>query len=164
MKAAIISTALAAALLTGCGSSPESTVRNFYKAVDAGKVDQALESIDESSKSLWGSKLYESAKTVSMTNHFIAFSGPIINEDVYQSLDPELQEALTSSAVDAGKYMAQLVTDSQASLRADLEGAGVTFVDDVDVPAMRAATEVVYTKFPDWTPGLHETVRAIIDN
>ncbi|WP_415033307.1 DUF4878 domain-containing protein [Azonexus sp.] len=57
MKAAIISTALAAALLTGCGSSPESTVRNFYKAVDAGKVDQALESIDESSKSLWGSKL-----------------------------------------------------------------------------------------------------------
>lgn len=131
-----------------------------YSGLASGVVDAAEAPLS----SLWGSKLYESAKTVSMTNHFIAFSGPIINEDVYQSLDPELQQVLVTSAEDAGKYMAELVTQSQTTLRADLEGAGVTFVDDVDVDAMRAATEVVYTKFPEWTPGLHDTVRAILDN
>ncbi|RCW87031.1 C4-dicarboxylate TRAP transporter substrate-binding protein [Paracoccus lutimaris] len=131
-----------------------------YSGLASGVVDAAEAPLS----SLWGSKLYESAKTVSMTNHFIAFSGPILNEDVYQALDPELQQVLTSSAVDAGKYMADLVTESQTTLRTDLEGAGVTFVDDVDTDAFRAATEVVYTKFPKWTPGLHETVRAILDN
>lgn len=54
---AIFSAALAAAVLTGCGSPPESTIRNFYRAIEAGKIDQALESIDDSSKSLWGGKL-----------------------------------------------------------------------------------------------------------
>ncbi len=131
-----------------------------YSGLASGVVDAAEAPLS----SLWGSKLYESAKTVSMTNHFIAYSGPIINESVYQSLDPELQQVLVTSAEDAGKYMAELVTQSQATLRADLEGAGVTFVDDVDMGAMRAATEVVYTKFPDWTPGLHDTVRALLDN
>lgn len=131
-----------------------------YSGLASGVVDAAEAPLS----SLWGSKLYESAKTVSMTNHFIAFSGPILNEAVYQSMDAELQAVLTSSAVDAGTYMAELVNDLQKTLRADLEGAGVTFVDDVDVPAFRKATEVVYTKFPDWTPGLHDTVRAILAN
>lgn len=129
-----------------------------YSALAAGVVDAAEAPLS----SLWGSKLYESAKTVPMTNHFIAFSGPIINEDLFQSLDPELQQVLVSSANDAGTYMAELVTQSQDKLRADLEGAGVTFVDDVDTEAFRKATEVVYTKFPDWTPGLYDTVRTML--
>ncbi|MFV0385091.1 C4-dicarboxylate TRAP transporter substrate-binding protein [Paracoccus sp. (in: a-proteobacteria)] len=131
-----------------------------YSGLASGVVDAAESPLS----SLWGSKLYESAKVVSMTSHFTAFTGPILNEQVFQSLDPDMQEVLLSSARDAGEYMAQIVTEAQAPLRADLEGVGVKFVDDVDAAAFRKATEVVYTKFPDWTPGLHDTVRAILDN
>jgi TRAP-type transport system periplasmic protein len=114
--------------------------------------------------SLWGSKLYESANTISLTGHFTAFTGPIINEDVYQSMDVELQQIVSEAAVEAGDYMAELVNASQEQFRSDLEVAGVTFVDDVDVAAFRDATAVVYTAFPDWSEGLYDRVRGILDN
>lgn len=131
-----------------------------YSGLASGVVDAAEAPLS----SLWGSKLYESADTISMTGHFTAFTGPIINEGLFQSLDPELQEILVQSAIEAGTYMAELVGQSQDRFRADLEAAGVTFVDDVDHAALREATAVVYTKFPAWSEGLHRNVRAILDN
>lgn len=131
-----------------------------YSGLASGVVDAAEAPLS----SLWGSKLYESANTISMTSHFIAFTGPIINEEVYQSMDAELQEIVNVSAIEAGDFMANLVMQSQEQVRSDLEAAGVTFVDDVDVEAFRAATADVYTKFPGWSDGLYDNVRAILDN
>lgn len=131
-----------------------------YSGLATGVVDAAEAPLS----SLWGAKLYEGADTISMTGHFTAFTGPIINEEVFQSMDAELQQVVTQAAVDAGIYMADLVTASQEQFRTDLEAAGVTFVDDVDVDAFRDATAIVYTAFPDWSEGLYDRVRGIIDN
>ena len=131
-----------------------------YSGLATGVVDAAEAPLS----SLWGSKLYESADTISTTGHFIAFTGPIINDDVYSSMGPELQEIVTQAAVDAGDYMADLVAESQDQFRSDLEANGVTFVDDVDVAAFRDATTVVYDAFPDWSDGLYDRVRGILDN
>lgn len=131
-----------------------------YSGLASGVVDAAESPLS----SLWGSKLYESANTISMTRHFTAFTGPIINEGVYQSLDPDMQKIVDEAAIESGNYMADLVVESQDKLRAELEGVGVTFVDDVNIDELRKATEVVYTKFPDWSEGLYDTVRSILDN
>lgn len=131
-----------------------------YSGLAAGVVDAAEAPLS----SLWGAKLYESANTVSMTGHFTAFTGPIMNQDVYESMGAELQQIVTDAAVEAGTYMAELVGASQEQFRSDLEAAGVTFVDDVDVSAFRDATAVVYTAFPDWSDGLYDRVRDILDN
>lgn len=130
-----------------------------YSGLASGVVDAAEAPLS----SLWGSRLYENADTVSMTGHFTAFTGPVINEDVYRALDEDLRAIIDQAAIEAGDYMADIVMQSQAQLVGDLEGAGVTFVNDVDVGAMREATAVVYTKFPDWSDGLYEQVRAILD-
>lgn len=131
-----------------------------YSGLATGVVDAAEAPLS----SLWGSKLYESANTISMTGHFTAFTGPIINEEVYRSMDAELQQIVNEAAVEAGDYMAELVSASQDQFRSDLEAAGVTFVDDVDIPSFREATAVVYTAFPNWSEGLYDRVRAILDN
>jgi TRAP-type C4-dicarboxylate transport system substrate-binding protein len=39
---------------------------------------------------------------------------------------------------------------------------GVTFVEDVDLAAFQKVTTPVYKAFPKWTPGLHETVMAVL--
>lgn len=130
-----------------------------YSGLASGVVDAAEAPLS----SHWSSKLYESADTISMTGHFTAFTGPIINEEVYQSLDPELQTVVNEAAIEAGTYMAELVSDAQETLRADLEAEGVTFVDDVNVEELREATAGVYTKFPDWSEGLYDTVRGILE-
>lgn len=131
-----------------------------YSGLAAGVVDAAEAPLS----SLWGSKLYESADTISMTGHFTAFTGPIINEQVYQSMTPDLQAIVDEAAIEAGDFMADLVIESQAQFRSDLEAAGVTFVEDVDVEAFRDATAVVYTKFPGWSEGLYDQVRGIIED
>lgn len=131
-----------------------------YSGLATGVVDAAEAPLS----SLVGSKLYESANIVSMTGHFTAFTGPIINETVFQSMDSDLQGIVSQAAVDAGVYMAGLVIERQDQFRAELEANGVTFVEDVDVEALRVATAVVYEKFPDWSDGLYSDIRAILDN
>ena len=44
---------------------------------------------------------------------------------------------------------------------ARLKRAGVSFVD-VDNAAFQRATASVYKAFPNWTPGLHDTVMAAL--
>lgn len=134
-----------------------------WPEVYSGLANGVIEAAEAPLSSLWGSKLYESAKVVSMTGHFTAFTGPIINEDLFQSMPEDLRNILTEAAVEAGTYMAQLVRERQGEFRANLEAQGVTFVDDVDVAAFREATKVVYTAFPKWSEGLHDRVRALLD-
>ena len=131
-----------------------------YSGLATGVVDAAEAPLS----SLYGSRLYESANIISMTGHFTAFTGPIISETVYQSMDPELQEIVSTAAVDAGIFMADLVMAQQDEFRTNLEANGATFVTDVDLAAFREATAVVYDKFPDWSEGLYSDIRAILDN
>jgi tripartite ATP-independent transporter DctP family solute receptor len=126
-------------------------------------ANRVIDAAEAPLSSLYGSKLYESAKIVSMTGHFTAFTGPIINEDLYRSMPEDLRAILTEAAVEAGTYMAELVNARQGEFRAQLEAQGVTFVDDVDRAALREATAVVYQAFPKWSEGLHDRIRALLD-
>ena len=134
-----------------------------WPEVYSGLANRVIDAAEAPLSSLYGSKLYESANTISMTGHFTAFTGPIINEDLYQSMPEDLRAILTDAAVEAGNYMADLVNAQQGEFRANLEAQGVTFVEDVDVDAFREATASVYQAFPDWSEGLHDRIRALLD-
>lgn len=135
-----------------------------WPEVYSGLAAGVIEAAEAPLSTLYGSKLYESANIISMTGHFIAFTGPIVNEAVYQSMPEDLQNIVVQAAIESGDYMAAITIASQEELRSQLEAEGVTFVDDVDVAAFREATAVVYTKFPAWSDGLYENIRAILDN
>jgi tripartite ATP-independent transporter DctP family solute receptor len=114
--------------------------------------------------SLWGSKLHETRKTISMTGHFTAFVMWPMNVNFFNRLPKDVQQVLLEEGRKAGEYMTRLTLEQQQSYVERFKAAGVTFVTDVDLAAFRKATAPVYKAFPKWTPGLHDTISKILAN
>ena len=108
--------------------------------------------------SLWGSKLQETRKYISLTGHFTAFVMWPINAGFFNKLPKDVQQVLLEEGEKAGKEMTRLTLASQDEYIAKFKAAGETIVTDVDIPAFQKATASVYKAFPKWTPGLRETV------
>ena len=112
--------------------------------------------------SLWGSKLHEVRKFISMTGHFTAFVMWPINANYFNKLPADVQKLLLDEGKRAGDEMTRLTLDLQNDYMSKFKAAGVQFVTDVDINAFQKATNSVYSAFPKWTPGLHDTVLAAI--
>lgn len=112
--------------------------------------------------SLWGSKLHEQRKFISLTGHFTAFVMWPINAGYFAKLPADVQQVLLEEGRKAGDYMTKLTLDQHQDYMNKFKAAGVTFVTDVDLPAFQKATAGVYTVFPKWTPGLHGQVTKIV--
>ncbi|MCE9657367.1 MAG: C4-dicarboxylate TRAP transporter substrate-binding protein [Burkholderiales bacterium] len=110
--------------------------------------------------SLWGSKLQETRKTISLTGHFTAFVMWPINAAFFNKLPKDVQTVLMEEGRKAGAEMTRLTLASQDEYLGKFKAAGVTIVTDTDTAAFQKATASVYTAFPKWTPGLRETVLA----
>ncbi len=108
--------------------------------------------------SLWGSKLHETRKVISMTGHFTAFVMWPINANYFNKLPADVQQVLLEEGKKAGDEMTRLTLDLQNDYVSKFKAAGVTFVSDVDLAAFQKSTASVYKAFPKWTPGLYETV------
>jgi TRAP-type transport system periplasmic protein len=122
-----------------------------------------VEAVEAPLGSLVGSKLQEQRKTLSLTGHFTAFLGLVMNEKIFQSLDPDLQTILVEESVKAGNQMTETTLANDKKLLEQLKSEGVTVVDDIDIAAFREATAKVYSAFPKWTPGVYDEIRAILD-
>ena len=108
--------------------------------------------------SLWGSKLHETRKVISMTGHFTAFVMWPINASYFNKLPADVQKVLLEEGKKAGDEMTRLTLELQNDYMNKFKAAGVTFVSDVDLAAFQKSTSTVYKAFPKWTPGLHDTV------
>ena len=112
--------------------------------------------------SLWGSKLHETRKVISMTGHFTAFVMWPMNIGYFNKLPAEVQKILLEEGRKAGDEMTRLTLALESDYVGKFKAAGVSFVSDVDLAAFRKATASVYKAFPKWTPGLHDTVMAAL--
>ncbi|WP_424986988.1 C4-dicarboxylate TRAP transporter substrate-binding protein [Microbulbifer sp. S227A] len=131
-----------------------------YSALSSGVVDGAEAPLP----SIYGAKLHETKKVISLTGHFKGFTGLMMNADQFANLPEDIRTIMLEEADQTGAFMTDLMLNSQEEWIAKLEAEGVTFNRDVDVAAFQAATADVYTKFPDWSDGLYAQVRAILDN
>ena len=110
---------------------------------------------------LWGSKLHEVRKTISMTGHFTAFTMWPINAGYFSRLPGDVQALLLEEGARAGAEQTRLTQTMQQDYIDKFKAAGVSFVE-CDLEAFRKATAPVYSAFPKWTPKLHETVLATL--
>ena len=131
-----------------------------YGALASGVVDAAEAPLG----SIYGASLHENGDTISMTGHFYAWIGLMMNDELFAGMPEDLQQILHQSALDAGDFLTELVQARQSEFIETFEAEGITFIQDVDREGMREATLSVYEEFPEWTPGLLETVRGILDN
>jgi len=132
-----------------------------WAEVYTGLGQKVVDAAEAPLSTLLGSRLFEVAKVITLTGHFKAITGMVIGEKFFQTLPPTVQKILEEEAVRAGDEMAAMTIAKQDEFAAALKEKGVTFVQG-DAAAFEKATQVVYTKFPKWTPGIYDKVKAAL--
>ncbi len=129
-----------------------------YTGLSQGVVDAAEAPLP----TIFGTRLYEVRKNVSMTRHFAAFLGIIINANYLDKLPEAQRTILLNEAQASGEWLFKTTLEKEATVTADLQKQGVKIVDVTNVEALQKATAPVYAGFTSWTPGLLDRVRAIL--
>ena len=130
----------------------------IYSAMQQGVAD----AVEAPLASLWGMKLHETRKILSLTSHFMAWIGWVVNERVWQKIPAEMRTIIQEEAMAAADFLTEKTNAGQAELTKRFQDAGVTIISDVNIPALQKATEKVYANIPGWTPGLHTKVKQIL--
>ncbi|MEO1986885.1 MAG: C4-dicarboxylate TRAP transporter substrate-binding protein [Martelella sp.] len=112
--------------------------------------------------SLWGAKLHETRDTISLTQHFTAFTFWVINSDYFNSLPEDIRDVMMEVGQETGALATELTLKRDEEYKDMFRDAGVTIVDDVDIQTFRDKTAGVYGEFPNWTPGLYDQIQKIL--
>jgi tripartite ATP-independent transporter DctP family solute receptor len=134
-----------------------------WAEVYSGLAQRVVDAAEAPLSTLYGSKLHEVKKVVTLTGHFKAVTGVGIGEQYYQSLPKDVQQILAEEAVEGGNWVAPVTIQKEDEWKGLMSKAGVTFVP-ADAEQYRKATAATYGAFPKWSPGLYDRVQAILRN
>lgn len=109
---------------------------------------------------IWGSKLQEVRKVVSRTNHQIMFTTWITSAKLFKSLPQDLQTILLEEGQKSAENLTKATMEEDEKFAQQLQKAGVTVVNDVDIPAFQKASAKAYEVMPNLTPGFVDKVKA----
>jgi tripartite ATP-independent transporter DctP family solute receptor len=104
------------------------------------------------------SKFYEVQKYLSLTGHFYAPAPLLISKSFFESLSPDIQNAIKEAAIEARDYERKLLDEMNAKLVDELQKKGMQ-INEVDKEAFVKAVQPVYKQFEaDITPELIKQV------
>ena len=106
----------------------------IYSALQLGAIDAA----EAHPAGIVGMKFYEVIDHLTKTTHQHLITGIVVGEDWWSELPAEYQTVIEDAAVEAGRYMSQLVLDQIETDLATIEAAGVT-VSEIDNAEFEAA-------------------------
>ena len=129
-----------------------------YTGLSQGVVDAAEAPLP----TIFGTRLHEVRKNVSMTRHFAAFLGIIINANFLEKLPEAQRTILLREAQESGEWLFKTTLAKEASVVADLQKNGVKIVEVTNIEDFQKATAPVYAGFTNWTRGLTDRVRGIL--
>lgn len=119
----------------------------MYSALESGIVDGADAPLD----TMLSQKLHEVANYVNLIAWSFAAPGPVMVSDaVWQQLSEDDRNALVAAVKEGSEFVTKSFTDGEASVKEQLEAAGMTFVTPTDPEAWEAAAA-------DAIPALSET-------
>lgn len=130
-----------------------------YAGLSTGVVDGAESPLP----TLYSAKLYEVKKVLSLTGHFVNYTGLAISTEFLATLPQDIQAILVEEAQNAGVFMTELILNSEEEWVRKFEAQGVTVNRDIDIEAFQQATADVYRRFPAWSDGLHQQVQEILE-
>jgi len=141
------------------GASPTPiTWGEVYTALQTGVVDGAC----SPTRSIVDMKFYEVAKHVTLTNHMFGTMNLVINEQYFQSFNPEMQQIIKDAATEALREVNQeivkpLVDDSVNALIA----AGVQVHEVDNIEEWRNAVEPQLEEFYQKAPQARDIMKII---
>lgn len=128
--------------ITAMGATPTPLPwSDVYSALQLGSVDGAEAQLTAAN----GQNLQEVVTNIALTGHIHLMTGIATSDQWYQSLPENLQDILDEELHRAGAEASQATVDAQASVRATMEAAGVTF-NDVDINLFRDRMDSVYSE------------------
>ncbi|KAA3627092.1 MAG: hypothetical protein DWQ08_08000 [Proteobacteria bacterium] len=133
-----------------------------WSEVYTGLSQNVVDAAEAPLPTIFGTKLFEVRKNVSMTRHFAAFLGIIINAKFLDTLSEEHRNILLQEAEAAGQWLFTTTLEKEASVAEELRKNGVNIVEINDVAEFQAATAPVYEGFTAWSPGLIERARTAL--
>ena len=84
-----------------------------FSEVYTGLETRTIDAQEHPINVVWSAKFYEVQKYLSLTHHAYSPLLLVINKTKFDSLSPQFQEALLSSAKEAGDYQRKLVAEDQ---------------------------------------------------
>lgn len=137
----------------GCSTTPI-PFSEIYTSLQTGVVD-ALELPPEG---FYSASLYEVTKCMAVTNHIYCDMALLMNNDLFNSLEPEAQAIIQEAAKTAAEKHRELVKDQTEELISEIKGKGLT-VTEPSFEEFQNATSKVWDDFI----GKNENGQALID-
>lgn len=131
-------------MFAALGAVPQQLpVAELYTALETGVVD----SQDHPIAVTLSFKFYEVQDYLSLTQHAYAALAFFMNKSKLESLSPEHQEILLTTARDAVEMQRQVSIDREEEMIAELEAEGMEVNSDVDSAAFQEATKTVWESY-----------------
>lgn len=127
---------------------------DVYPALTQGMIDGAENPLSV----LYGQKLHEPAKYVSLVNYLTTAAVWMGGEAFFSTLPEEQLKIIHETGREAGLYSQQLAQQSEDEVIELMKAEGVEIIEP-DREAFKAKTAVVYEQFPNWSPNLYQTLQ-----
>lgn len=132
----------------------------LYTALSSGVVDGQDNPLTGTEEG----KFYEVTGSIALTNHQIGAVWPAINEELWQSMDEELQGYVMQAFQEGIEYNNNIVLQKEADLVAFFEDEGLV-VAEADIPAYKEQVMAYYladeTFTANWDMDLYEQIQAL---
>jgi TRAP-type transport system periplasmic protein len=140
------------------GASPTPTAyAELYLALQQGIVDAA----EAPASIVYAESFYEPAQYFNKTGHLITAFPVVINEQVWQRLSAEQQEALDVAFTEAADRVRDCVEEADAAAYAAWEADGsIEIIEDIDFAALRERAEAHFSEGFSWS----ETYRQLLSD
>lgn len=130
-----------------------------YAALSSGLID----AIDSDVFSIVGFKFYEQAKNLTLTGHWFLPKAIRVNAAWLDSLPPDLQEVVRTSAKEAFAEQRRVNRENAAAALEELKGLGVKVyqLSPEELAKMEALTAPLFEEFGSKSPETAEMIRQI---
>ncbi len=126
-----------------------------YAGVQQGVVD----GLEGSILTMYSSKIFEVANTMSLTHHFLGSVGIYISPKLWEKLTPEQQQIVNEEFENGAATNNESLVRLEKEYTEKLKEAGVTF-NEVNSAQFNKMTAEVYSQFPTWSADIHERIMA----
>ncbi len=132
-------------------------ISEVYAALTQGVIDGGENPLNV----LYGQKWHEPTKNLSLIEYLRSTVGWMMGTKYIETLPPEVVQLLRETCEECSVYAKKFVLEEDVEVLKKMEKEGVK-IHKVDQSLFRDAAQVTYTKFPEWTPGLYDTVQKLM--
>lgn len=139
------------------GNITNTAFSEAYTALSQGVADAAESPLSV----IYSTRWYETKPYVSLTGHLVATTSILMSQQVYDNLPDAAKKALDTVGRDYTAIRQPEIVALESEYRTKLEEAGLVF-NDVDKSTFAQAAAETPSQFPEWTPGLYDSINQII--